>query len=71
MMESKIMPQIGMRFYKNGIRIDVDFVEDDKVYYRRWPRNVRRQSFFANCFWVSVKKFMSQIQREKPRIVML
>lgn len=63
-------PQVGMRLYKNGVRIDVDFVKNGKVYCRKWPRNVRRQSFFANLFWVNIQRFQNQIKKEQPRVVM-
>ena len=53
----------GMKFRKDGIRIDVHDVKDGEVYFRRWPKGVQDQLFFEGLRRMSLDDFIASVDR--------
>lgn len=56
------IPSPGDVYTKDGVQIDVEYIEFGDVYYRKWPKGVKIQSMLENCRRMPIAEFIEKVK---------
>ena len=57
--------QPGQRYERDGVYVDIHFIEDGQVFYRRWPRGVTEMGMWDGLGRCPVKVAEREIEGMK------